>query len=260
MLDIALNPRQQEIVHLAREHGHITVDELVGTLGVTHQTVRRDVNMLCEAGILLRFHGGAAFRSSTSNLPYEARQESLTAEKQAIARTVAEQIPDHSSVFIDIGTTAEAVAQELRRRSNLRIVTNNLNVANLLAKRDDYEVTICGGTLRGRDMAISGETATEFVRRFRVDFAILGIVALADDGSILDFFIDEEPLTRAIIECGRQVFVVADHSKFGRQATAKVAHIRDVHAVFTDTDPGPVWTKLFETEKVHLYLPSDVTT
>lgn len=253
MPDLALNPRQQEIVHLAREHGHITVDELVGKLGVTHQTVRRDVNLLCEAGILLRFHGGAAFRSSTSNLPYEARQESLAAEKQVIARAVAAEIPDHSSVFIDIGTTAEAVAQELRQRSGLRVVTNNLNVANLLAKREDYEITICGGTLRGRDMAVSGETATEFVRRFRVDFAILGIVGLAEDGSILDFFIDEAPLTQAIIGCGRQVFAVADHSKFGRQATAKVAHIRDVDAVFTDTNPGPAWLKLFDEQGIRLH-------
>jgi len=237
----ALNPRQQAVMQVARDVGYVTVEDLAERLAVTHQTIRRDINYLCEQGILSRFHGGAAFRSSVANLPYEARRESLTQEKQAIAEAVFAEIPDSSSVFIDIGTTAEAVAAHLIGRNGLRVVTNNLNAASLLSKKDDFEITICGGILRNRDLAITGQTAVEFVKRFRVDFAILGVVAIAEDGSILDFHVDEAELTQAIIGCGRSTFVVADHTKFGRHAMAKVAHLSQVSAVFTDGLPSEDW-------------------
>jgi DeoR family glycerol-3-phosphate regulon repressor len=238
-----LSARQQHIVHAARDKGFVTIDELVDALDVTQQTIRRDINFLCEQGVLSRFHGGATFRSSVENLPYEARIGAMAEEKAAIAARVAEEIPDHSSVFIDIGTTAEAVAYALRSRVGLRIVTNNLNVVRMLADKDDFEVTIVGGVVRGRDMAITGPSATAFVERFRLDFSILGVVAIDRDGSILDFFIDEEPLTKAIIRCGRQCFVVADSSKFGRQAMAWVAHLSQISAIFTDAVPTDGWAK-----------------
>ena len=235
-----LNPRQQLLVQLARERGYVTVDELVERLEVTHQTVRRDINYLCDAGILSRFHGGAAFRSSVANLPYEARLDSMATEKSAIARAVAAEIPDHSSVFIDIGTTAEALAGELADKRGLRVVTNNINVVNLLAKKDDFEIIICGGVLRSRDLAVVGETTTEFLKRFQVDYSILGVVAIGQDGSILDFSVNETPLTQTIIECA-QLFVLADHTKFGRHAIAKVAHLSQVSALFTDALPSREW-------------------
>lgn len=242
----ALNPRQQEVVQLAREHGYVTVEDLAERLDVTHQTIRRDINFLCEHGILARFHGGAAWRSSIANVPYEARRDTMTDEKEAIGRAVAAEIPDNSSIFIDIGTTAEAVAAHLVSRNGLRVVTNNLNVVNLLAKNDSIDIVVCGGSVRNRDLAIFGQTATEFISRFQVDYTILGVVAIAEDGSILDFFVDEEPLTQAIIKCGRQTFVLADHTKFGRHAMAKVAHLTQVDAVFTDKTLDTTWHEMME--------------
>ncbi len=242
----ALNPRQQQVLQLAREHGYVTVEDLADRLAVTHQTIRRDINFLCDQGILARFHGGAAWRSSVANVPYEARRDSLTQEKQAIARAVAAEIPDNSSVFIDIGTTAEAVAVHLASSKGLRVVTNNINVVNLLAKNETVEMVICGGVVRSRDLAIWGPTATEFITRFQFDYAILGVVGISQDGSILDFSVDEEPLTQAIIKSGRHVYVVADHTKFGRHAMVKVAHLSQISAVFTDAAPSPQWLELME--------------
>lgn len=252
----ALNPRQRAVVQLVREHGYATVDELVAKLSVTHQTIRRDINYLCEQGVLSRFHGGAAFRSSIVNLPYETRQGSLAAEKEAIGKAVAAVIPDSSSVFIDIGTTAEAVAVQLLEKRGLRIVTNNLNVVSILCKKDDFDIVVCGGTVRSRDLAIVGETSREFVSRFQVDYAILGVVAIAEDGSILDFYIDEAPLTQAIIGCGRNVFVVADRSKFGRHAMARVAHLSQATAVFTDAPLAAHWKTMLAELGVPLRMPA----
>lgn len=242
----ALNPRQQLLVQLARERGYVTVEELVERLEVTHQTVRRDINLLCDEGLLSRFHGGAAFRSSVTNLPYEARRDSMSEEKSRIAEAVAADIPDHSSVFIDIGTTAEAVAAALMVRSGLRVVTNNINVISLLSKKEDFELVVCGGSVRNRDLAVVGQTTTEFIGRFHVDFAVIGVVAIAPDGSVLDFSVDEEPLTQAIIGCARQAFVVADRTKYGRHAMAKVAHLSQVAAVYSDALPDAAWAKRLE--------------
>ncbi len=253
---IALNHRQQHIANAARDKGFVTIDDLVATLDVTPQTVRRDINFLCEHGILARFHGGAAYRSSVTNMPYETRAGSMTEEKAAIATRVAAEIPDASSVFIDIGTTAEAVAQALRGKSNLRIVTNNLNVVRLLAGKEDFEVTVTGGILRHRDHAITGAAATAFVERYRLDYSILGVVAIDPTGAILDFHADEEPLTRAVIGCGRQCFVVADSSKFGRNAIARVAHLSQVAALFTDAVPDGNWAKTIKESGVRLVLPT----
>jgi len=241
---VTLNPRQQFIVQTARDQGFVTVDELSEKLDVTPQTLRRDINFLCEKGVLSRFHGGAAIRSSVTNLPYEARRGSLSEEKKRIAVRVAAEIPNRSSVFIDIGTTAEAVALQLAGKSGLRILTNNLNVVRLLADKDDFEIIVTCGTVRPRDFAIAGAMSTAFIERFNVDVSILGVVAIDARGAILDFFVEEEPLTQAIIRCGRQSFVVADHSKFGRQAMARVAHVSEVSAVFTDALPDPSWEEV----------------
>ena len=256
---VALNPRQQTLVQLARERGYVTVEELVERLAVTHQTVRRDINFLCDEGILSRFHGGAAFRSSVSNLPYEARRDTMSDEKGAIARAVAADIPDHSSVFIDIGTTAEAVAGALMARNGLRVVTNNINVISMLAKKDDFELVVCGGSVRNRDLAVVGQTTTEFVGRFQLDYSIIGVVAIAADGSVLDFSVDEEPLTQAIIRCARNSFVVADRTKFGRHAMAKVAHLSQVTALYADTLPDASWHKRLTDSGATIRLADEVS-
>jgi DeoR family glycerol-3-phosphate regulon repressor len=195
-----------------------------------------------------------------ANLPYEARLDSMAPEKLAIARAVAAEIPDHSSVFIDIGTTAEALAGQLLEKRGLRVVTNNINVVNLMAKKEDFEVVICGGTVRSRDLAVVGETTTEFVSRFQVDISILGVVAIGRDGSILDFSVNEAPLTQAIINCGRKCFVLADHTKFGRHAMAKVAHLSQVTSITTDTRPAAEWSEHLEGLGIVLKVASQLPT
>lgn len=242
----ALNSRQQAIAQQAKEHGFVMIEAAAASFGVTTQTIRRDIAQLCDEGILSRFHGGAAYRSSTANVPYEARRGSLQREKELIAAMVVEEISDGSSVFIDIGTTAEAVARKLRERKALRIVTNNLNVVSMFADREDVELTVACGTVRHRDLAINGDAAAEFISRFHLDFSVLGVVAITDEGSILDFSIDEERLTQAVLKCGRRAFIVADHSKFGRPAVAKVAHLTQVDTVFADSLPARSWLSLNE--------------
>lgn len=128
--------RHDAIIELVKKQGYVSTEELVEHFSVSPQTIRRDLNDLAEQNMILRHHGGAALPSSSVNTPWHDRKATQTEEKERIARKVAAQIPNGSTLFIDIGTTPEAVAHTLLGHSNLRIVTNNLNVANtLMAKR-----------------------------------------------------------------------------------------------------------------------------
>jgi len=246
-----LSARQQTIVQLARDNGFVMIETLAEQLQVTTQTIRRDIGALCDAGVLTRFHGGASYRSSVANVPYEARRDTLSTEKEAIAQAVAAEIADASSVFIDIGTTAETVARALVGKRDLRIVTNNLNVVSIFAGKDDVDITVSCGQIRQRDLAILGDASAEFVERFQLDFSILGVVSITAGGDILDYSLGDARLTQAILGCGRRAFVVADHSKFGRPSIAKVAHVRHAHTLFTDRLPeGGAWKQLSEWTRV----------
>jgi DeoR family glycerol-3-phosphate regulon repressor len=245
------NERQKTIIEQAKLQGFVTVDALATEMQVTTQTIRRDITALCDAGVLARFHGGASFLSSTSNMPYKTRLGTLSEEKDLIAKRVAEEINDESSIFIDIGTSAEAVARQLRHKKSLRIVTNNLNVVQIFAGNTDFDITVTCGQLRQRDGALVGDACAEFIERFQLDFSILGVVSLSANGDILDFSLDETRHTQAILQCGRRSFVVADHSKFARPAVAKVAHLKQASVLVTDQLPDdPQWNALADWTQV----------
>ncbi|MFN3501556.1 MAG: DeoR/GlpR family DNA-binding transcription regulator, partial [Allorhizobium sp.] len=170
--------RQAEIMTLAKEQGRVLVDELAARFAVTPQTIRKDLNDLCDARALNRIHGGAVFPSGNENVKYEARRSMAAGEKQAIGRAAANLIPDNSSLFINIGTTTEAVGEALVDHRELMVITNNINVANRLRVYPSIEVVIAGGVVRGSDGGIVGEAAVDFIRQFKVDFAVIGVSAI----------------------------------------------------------------------------------
>ena len=159
------NPRQAELLEEVQRQGSVSVEALAERFGVTLQTVRRDVKLLSEAGLLARFHGGVRVPGSTTeNIAYRQRQQIHSGAKRAIAKAVAKAVPQGCSLILNIGTTTEAVARELLRHKGLRVITNNLNVATILADNPDCEVIVAGGTLRARDRAIIGEATVDFMR------------------------------------------------------------------------------------------------
>lgn len=236
-LEMKQTQRHNGIIELVKQQGYVSTEELVEHFSVSPQTIRRDLNELAEQNLILRHHGGAALPSSSVNTPWHDRKATQTEEKERIARKVAEQIPNGSTLFIDIGTTPEAVAHALLNHSNLRIVTNNLNVANTLMVKEDFRIILAGGELRSRDGGIIGEATLDFISQFRLDFGILGISGIDSDGSLLEFDYHEVRTKRAIIENSRHVMLVVDHSKFGRNAMVNMGSISMVDAVYTDAPP-----------------------
>lgn len=235
---MTINTRHENIVELVSDRGFMTIEALAEHFNVTPQTIRRDINSLDESGRLRRYHGGAGLPASTANMAYSERRIRNLDEKQRIADAIAERVPDNSSLFINIGTTTETIAKALLAKKGLTVITNNLHVASTLCSRDDFTVIIAGGMVRNRDGGIIGEATAEFVRQFKVDTAIIGISGIDNDGDLLDFDYQEVRVAQAIIEHSRQVFLAADHTKFGRNAMIRLGHISQATHLFTDSQPN----------------------
>lgn len=230
--------RQPDILEIARKDGRVTVDGLAEHFGVTVQTIRRDLTELADAGKLQRVHGGAILPSGTTNIGYEERRILNEDAKAVIARACAAQIPNNASVFLNIGTSTEAVARELLRHRKLLVVTNNMNIASILAANPDCDLIVTGGMLRRSDAGLVGHLASDTIRQFKFDFAIIGCSALDQDGDLLDFDFQEVIVSQTIIAQARRTFLVADHSKFTRTAPARIVSLSEIDTFFTDTPPS----------------------
>ena len=195
--------RHQEIIDLVMGQGYVSTDDLVARFNVSPQTIRRDLNELADENKIRRHHGGATVPSSSVNTAYTTRKVLQLEQKDRIAKALVSHIPDGATLFIDIGTTPEAVARALMNHNDLRIVTNNLNVASLLMAKENFRVILAGGEVRNRDGGIVGEATLDFVSQFRLDFGILGISGIDLDGSLLDFDYHEVRVKQAIIENSR---------------------------------------------------------
>ena len=231
-----LSSRHLEILEMAKRNGFLATEELSRLLNVTVQTIRRDINQLCEKGLLRRYHGGAGLASSTENIDYSTRQVLNYEAKARIARMAADFIPDNASLFINIGTTTEEVAKALHGHRKLRVITNNLNVAALLCGDAEFEVIIASGAVR-RDLGVIGESTIDFIRQFKVDYGVIGISGIDEDGALLDFDYREVRVAKAIVENSRQVLLVADHTKFACSPMVRLGHISEIDAFFTDRQP-----------------------
>lgn len=232
-----LTARQKQIVDLARVDGVVGVDDLAMRYGVTPQTIRRDLNELCGRGLLSRTHGGARPPNSVANLGYAERQHESTDEKQAIGVAAASMIPNNSSLILNIGTTTEQVARAIYDHRDLVVITNNLNVVNILRGSPAKELILAGGVVRQSDGGVVGEAAMEFIRNFRVDLAVIGASAAAEDGAVLDFDYREVAVARAIIQNARRTMLVIDHSKFAKRAPVRICDVADIDIVVTDAPP-----------------------
>lgn len=232
--------RLEGIIDLARQNGSVAVDDLAAQFGVSVQTIRKDLNELCGRRLLTRIHGGAQLASSVQNVGYEARRSIASAEKAAIGAEAAALIPNASSLFINIGTTTEAVARALLQHTNVMVITNNMNVAQLLRAHPSFQVVIAGGIVRHADGGIVGEAAVDFIRQFKVDFAIIGTSAIDEDGALLDYDFREVKVAQAIMANARRVILVADSTKFRRTAPVRIGHLSQVTTFVTDSCPDSI--------------------
>ncbi|MGI9317209.1 MAG: DeoR/GlpR family DNA-binding transcription regulator [bacterium] len=243
-IDTRISKRQQALLAHIRNKGSGQVDLLAKSFKVTPQTIRRDLNVLCNLRLLLRIHGGAVAPGGVAeseqlvNLDYQTRSLLGAEAKDEIGKLAAAIVPNDASLFINIGTTTERVAEHLVDHLGLLVITNNINIANTLRRCRPIKVMTAGGLVRYEDGGIVGDATEEFVNQFKVDYAIIGCSAIEPDGTLLDFDVREVKVTRAIIHNARSVILVSDHLKFARKAPVRLGSISQVNYFVTDKPPA----------------------
>lgn len=242
-LMIQLTKRQSAILSVARRDRRVDVDALAREFALTTQTIRRDLGELCQRGLLTRVHGGAILSNSVANVGYEERRGLSSLAKQRIGERAAGLVPERCSVSMNIGTTVEQVARSIYERTDVMIVTNNLNVINILSGSPAKQLILAGGEVRQSDGAVVGEEAVEFMRGFKVDYAIIGASALEEDGAVMDFDLREVSVARSILDNARHTILVADHQKFQRSAPIRICSMKRIDTFVTDRDPPAAFVK-----------------
>ncbi|MGN6145975.1 MAG: DeoR/GlpR family DNA-binding transcription regulator [Mesorhizobium sp.] len=229
--------RRTMIMDVAREKGRVLVEDLARDLSASSETIRRDLNLLASAGIVRKFHGGACLPSLVDENPFSVRMAEQTAGKRAIARAAAQLFNDGDTLFIDTGTTTLFLAEELARLDNLSVVTNSTAVAATLSARRTNTVFLLGGLYRPDASQTIGEATIEQISGFRAAHVVLTIGAIHARDGVMDFSLGEAQVARAMIEQADRLTVIADHSKVGRGAFARVCQIDAIDRFVTDVRP-----------------------
>lgn len=233
------SPRHSDILRLVRDHGTLTVADLAIGLGVSQETIRRDVRPLALSGEIVKVHGRVALPHDLGEAPFERRLRENAEGKRAIARHAATFIEDGDSLMLDTGTTTSIFARELLRKRNLTVVTNSSDIARTLATVNGNKVYMAGGELNGDNGAAFGASAVQFASAFNVRHAFISIAAIDSRAGPTDAYLDEAEFARMLLSRGERRYILTDSSKFGRKALIKVCEFSRIDCIVTDRPPPP---------------------
>lgn len=230
--------RQSKLVAHLQAHRFIALDDIASRFSVTTQTARRDLMELEEAGIVRRLHGGAMLANGAIDPPtLRHRRVENAVAKDRIGAKVADLVADGASVFLDTGTTCEAVARGLMLRRNLRVVTYGLRAATTLCEADGFSVAVPGGFVRNVDAGVFRHDAVDFISSFKFDTAIISVSGIDGDGDMGDDDHGEVQAVLAAMQQAERTILAVDQTKFLRRALVRLGAICDVDCVVTDAPP-----------------------
>jgi len=232
--------RQHLILETVQDNRQVTVSELSERFDVSEVTIRRDLRELAAQGALRRAHGGAvAAPSAPPEPPVVQRMVQTEESKERIGRAAAALVSDGESVFIGSGSTTAHVARHLVDCKNLTVVTNAINVATELAAAEDVTVVVTGGMMRAWELSLIGHITEQALREVRVDKVIMGMQAISLEAGMTNDYLPEVMTDRTIIEMASELIVVADHTKFGKVASAYIASVERITTLVTDAKTDP---------------------
>lgn len=231
--------RQQEILRRARHAGRVEVAVLADELGVTSETVRRDLDTLERQGLVRRVHGGAL---PVERLRFEPgvseRVATMAAEKDRIAKTALAHLPQEGAVLIDAGTTTARLAESVPDDRELTVVTNSLPIALTLSARPRLTVLTIGGRVRGRTLAQVDRWALRSLAEIRVDVAFVATNGVSVAGGLTTPDLAEAAVKEAMVSAANRVVLLADHTKVGDDQFCRFADLDQVDVFVTDTGLG----------------------
>ncbi len=252
-IEISAPERQQRLLRFIEQQQRITVNQIVEHFDVSLATARRDLEALADQGKVQRVHGGAiAVRQALPEPPVMQRAAEQSPEKARIGQAAADLIRDGETVFLSSGTTVLEVARRLRGKRSLTVITNSLLVVNELADARDVTVICLGGILRHSEMSLLGHIAELALSELRADKVILGIRAIDAEQGLTSAYLPETMTDRAILKIGREVIVVADHTKCAAVSTAVVAPAASIHTLITDTGTPPEFVQAVQARGVRV--------
>jgi DeoR/GlpR family transcriptional regulator of sugar metabolism len=234
--------RQQAILDLVHEHGGVRVADLVREFGVSDMTVRRDLEVLAERGLIDKVHGGATRvgAGSTEEPGFAVKSVRQQREKEAIAARAAQFVRPGTAVALSAGTTTWTLAHRLIDVPELTVVTNSIRIADVLHRsgRPDQTVVLTGG-IRTPSDALVGPVAVSAVRTLNVDLLFLGVHGISTHAGFTTPNLMEAETDRALVDAARRLIVLADHTKWGTIGISTIAQLGDADVLITDSDLEP---------------------
>jgi DeoR/GlpR family transcriptional regulator of sugar metabolism len=237
MTDFVPTPeRQKQILSLLSQHGRLRVAEIVTQFSISEATARRDLESLASQGKAQRVHGGViALEQAPPELPILEREREQSDEKALIGRAAAKLVHDNETLFLGSGTTVLEISRNLRDRKNLTVITNSLPVLNILAGNKEITVVSLGGMLRDSELSFIGHITEQALVEVRADKVFMGIRGVSLEHGLTNDYLQETLTDRAILKSGRDVIIVADHTKVNRVATVLLAPLKSMHTFVTDS-------------------------
>jgi DeoR family transcriptional regulator of aga operon len=232
--EMMIDERRQHILQTIQKEGRVLVGDLSRELRISQITIRKDLDYLQTKGLIQRSHGGALRIQSSALVPtLPEKQKQNFEEKQRIGAAALKMITEGQCIILDSGTTTTAIAQGLKRFSQLTVITNAVNIAAELAGTN-FEVILVGGTLRKNSFSLVGPLAEDNLHEMHADILFLGVDGFDLDVGITTPNFLESRVNRAMIRAAREVVAVCDSTKFNRRSLSRIAPVSAVHRVITD--------------------------
>jgi DeoR/GlpR family transcriptional regulator of sugar metabolism len=227
--------RQKQILSLLTRQGRLSVAEIVTQFSISEATARRDLESLASKGKAQRVHGGViAVEQAPPELPILERESEQSEEKILIGHAAAKLVQNNETIFLGSGTTVLEIARNLRDHKNLTVITNSLPVLNILAGNKEITVVSLGGMLRDSELSFIGHITELALVEVRADKVFIGTRGVSLEHGLTNDYLQETLTDRAILKSGREVIIVADHTKVNRVSTVLLTPLETMHALVTD--------------------------
>ena len=231
----SIQERRRDILDCAQRQGRVSVADLSQTFGVSEVTIRTDLQMLADQGLLVRTHGGAIPASSlSSELSLALRRQQQPQAKDHIGAAGAALIADGDAVYLDTSSTALAIARHLTHHRHVTVVTNSIAIVQELAERTNVAVIVPGGRLRRETASLIGIDGLDFVRRLNIQTGFFGAHGVTPDEGLTDVSVDEAEVKQVLVDLCRRAVAVLDATKWGRVGVASFATLEQIDVIITD--------------------------
>jgi DeoR/GlpR family transcriptional regulator of sugar metabolism len=228
--------RRHEAYEYIRGKGSASVAELAESLRVSVQTVRRDLDSLHEEGLVVRVHGGAVVTGDGGIIEQASleRANDYLGEKRRIGEAAGRLVEPGSTIYLSGGTTTERVVPHLEANARITVVTNALNIAQVLSHRPDIETIVLGGYLRHSELTLLGPMAEHAIHEFRIDHALYGCFGIDPEEGLSGASVVETAMDRTVLASVERVTILADHSKFSQRGPVRLAEVSRLSTLVTD--------------------------